>query len=266
MRSSRGPWNIMPSLRSVQRAFAASLAGPCDVALERHIVDDGVSAGERLEIYRNSCRGVIVGALRLTYPAIERLVGAEFFGAAAGRFVEQRWPSAADLNEYGAEFCDFIEGFEPAQRLVYLGDVARFEWALSSAAHAEDTVPLDLERLAALEPARHAGLRFRPHPSLRLLSLQYPADHIADAVLAGDETAMREMDPAARSAVKLVVHRGSGGVRAHRTDDLEFALLQSLLDGVEWSRITQQAGAHASSFLAQQIVEGRLIGFETEGA
>ena len=255
----------MPSLLSLQRAFAASLAGECDVAIERHIAEDGFTAAERLEVYRNSSRGVLLGALRLTYPAVDRLVGAEFFDAAARRFVETHWPSAADLNEYGADFGDFLEQFESARGVPYLADVARFEWALSVAAHADDAMALEPAKLGTLEPSNHAGLRFIAHPSMRLLSLRYPADDIADAVLAGDEAAMREIDLAG-DATRLVVNRGPDGVRSQRVDALEFELLQNLVEGTEWSRIAEKAGPRASSFLARQLVAGRLIDFRSAGS
>lgn len=251
----------MPSLRSVQRAFAASLAGPCDVGLARHVCGGGFTAAERVGIYRNSSRGVLAGALRLTFPAVERLVGSEFFVAAAGRFAEAHWPAAADLNEYGAEFADFIERFEPARTVAYLGDVARFEWALSVAAHADDAAPLAPSTLASLDPSCYAGLRFTPHPSMRLLSLRHPADHIADAVLAGHDAALREIDLADGAPVRLVVHRAPDGVQAERVDALEFELLALLCDGVEWSRIAEKAGSRGSGLLAGQLIKGRLARF-----
>lgn len=252
----------MPSLHSLQRAFANCLVNSDDNAVERHIVQDGFTGRERLEIYRNSCRGALAGSLRLTYPAVNRLVGNEFFDETARRFIAAYWPRSADLNEYGADFVDFLESFAPVRTLPYLADVARFEWALSVAAHADDAAPLDPSTLAALDPACHAGLRFTLHPSTQLLSLRYPADHIADAVLAADEAAMREIN-LADGPVRLVVYRRPDGVQSRCVEPLEFELLRALLDGVEWSRVAEKAGTRASQFLAQQLIEGRISGFRT---
>src|SRR3989441_12868298 len=73
----------MPALLDLQRAFAASMLHEEDDAVCGAVVDDGFAAAERLRIYRNTCRSTLIEALRLTYPAVERLVGRDFFDMAA---------------------------------------------------------------------------------------------------------------------------------------------------------------------------------------
>src|SRR2546427_1489464 len=65
----------MPALLELQRAFAASMLHEEDDAVCGAVVDDGFAAAERLRIYRNTCRSTLIEALRITYPAVERLVG-----------------------------------------------------------------------------------------------------------------------------------------------------------------------------------------------
>ena len=74
-----------PALRELQRAFAAALLDEDDRAILPHLVEDGLPAGERLRIYRNTCRSTLVATLRMTYPALERLVGERFFDTVAER-------------------------------------------------------------------------------------------------------------------------------------------------------------------------------------
>src|SRR6266852_4320296 len=134
----------MPALGEIQRAFGASLLFGDDSQLAVHVVEDGFTAAERLRIYRNSSRTVITEALRLTYPAVDRLVGRDFFDTAAEQFIVEYPPSSGYLNEYGREFADFLAALPSASPLRYLPDVARFEWALSGAANADDAPILDL--------------------------------------------------------------------------------------------------------------------------
>src|SRR5438309_1374170 len=75
----------MPALLELQRAFAASMLHEEDDAVCGAVVDDGFAAAERLRIYRNTCRSTLIEALRMTYPAVERLVGRDFFDMAAAR-------------------------------------------------------------------------------------------------------------------------------------------------------------------------------------
>ncbi|MGH7121333.1 MAG: HvfC/BufC family peptide modification chaperone [Acetobacteraceae bacterium] len=207
-----------PSLLEVQRRLrAALLCG--DDAIRREIRGDGLGAAARLSIYRNNVIGNLTGVLRLTYPAVERLVGTEFFAAAADRYIGGAPPDGADLHEYGELFAAFLEGFEPAQGLVYLGDVARLEWAVNRALHAPAVPPLAPEAIDAVPSERRADLRFVAHPSLSILSLRHPARAIWQAVLTEDErdrpALLAKIDPDAGGEDLAVLHsRGSLEVMA----------------------------------------------------
>lgn len=247
----------MPSLHELQRSFAAMLASGSWTGLAEHVHDGEFSARERLGIYRNSVRSTLAAALRLAYPAVARLVGAAFFEHAAGRYALEDAPASACLDEYGAQFPAFLEAFPGARDIAYLGDVARFEWALSRAAHAEDCAPLEASALAGVTSS---GVRFVAHPSACLLRLRFPADRIADAVMSGDEDAMRRID-LAQGPVWLAVHRGRAGIEVERLDALDHEMLAALFAGEPWARLDERFPERAARVLAQQLVRGRLGGF-----
>ncbi len=247
----------MPALLELQRAFAASMLHEEDDAVCGAIVQEGFTAAERLRIYRNTCRSTLIEALRMTYPAIERLVGRDCFDMAAARFAGSHPPQSGYLNEYGGEFPDFLAAFGPASELPYLADVASFEWALSVAANAADAPVLDPLTVAAVDPQGHAALRFEPHPSVSFLTLAYPADQIADAVLAGDEAVMAQIDLSS-GPVRLVVHRGPDGVEAERLEPGAYEFVSRLCAGEALGRLLESAPADAALFLAAQLRKGRL--------
>ena len=164
----------MPSLLELQREFRTAVLA--DAALPPSLIRGGhVSAAARLAIYRNNVIGNLTRALRLGFPAVERLVGEDFFAGTAQRFIEAHPPSVADLNQYGEGFADFLASFEAAASVPYLADVARLERAVSRALHAPPARPLTPEGLSALPSEREAELCFQPHPTLSLLALEYPA-------------------------------------------------------------------------------------------
>src|SRR2546427_2606734 len=154
----------MPALLGLHRAFAASMRHEEADAVCAAVVADGFAAAERLRIYPTPCRSTLIEALRMTYPAVERLVGRDFFDMAAARYAGTHPPQSGYLNEYGGEFPEFLAAFGPASELPYLADVARFEWALGVAANAADAPVLDPLTVAAGDPQGHAGLRFEPPP------------------------------------------------------------------------------------------------------
>ncbi len=87
---------------------------------------------------------------RCAFPAVERIVGEEFFQAMARAYVLAEPPRSPVLMDYGTTFADFIAGFAPAASLPYLPDVARIERAWREAYHAEDAEPLGPEAFAGI--------------------------------------------------------------------------------------------------------------------
>ena len=250
----------MSALLELQRAFGASLLREEDDAIHAVIADDGFTAAERLRIYRNTCRSTLIAALRMTYPAVDRLVGGDFFDFASARYIAEYPARSGYLNEYGAEFAGFLDAFAPAAGLRYLADVARFEWALGVASNAIDAPALTAAALASMRPAQHASLRFEAHPSVSFLLLASPADEIADAVLSGADAAMREVNLSSGS-VRLVVHRGPEGVQAERLGPQAHDFLSRLCAGEPFGALVEIAPGAAPAWLAEALTKGRLCAF-----
>src|SRR2546422_5953826 len=103
----------MPALLELQRAFAASMLHEEDDAVCGAVVDDGFAAAERLRIYRNTCRSTLIEALRMTYPAVERLVGRDFFDMAAAPYAGTHPPQSGHLDEDGGEVAGFLAPVGP---------------------------------------------------------------------------------------------------------------------------------------------------------
>src|SRR5437879_122713 len=74
----------VPTLLELQHAMRASLVGRHDGAAA--MLAEDVPA-DRLDIHRNTFVTGVTKALRLTYPAVHRLVGGDFFEGAAGVFI-----------------------------------------------------------------------------------------------------------------------------------------------------------------------------------
>jgi hypothetical protein len=252
----------MPSLLEAQRAIRLSLVERDDSAAAAYIVADELAPEQRLSVYRNTFASNLANALRLSFPAVQRLVGAEFFDGVARIFAHERPPVSAYLDEYGAEFPDFLARFAPAVSLVYLPDVARLEWAVNRALHAPDAEPLDAARLAALVPSDHDRVRFVPHPSVSLVRADYPVDAIWRAVLEQDDVALSTIDLAA-GPVWLLVQRLATGVEVTRVDERAWRFAAELFAGRPLGAALEAAdGVDAPALLAQHIAAGRFVGYD----
>jgi hypothetical protein len=253
----------MSTLREIQRAVARSIRSPDNGEALRHIADDMIAAADRLAIYRNNAAATLVGALRIAYPAVEKLVGAEFFEGTARVFMERHPPRTAYLNDYGSEFADFLGAFPAAAELTYLPDVARLEWAVSSALNAPDVAALEPAALVGLAASEHDRIRFVPHPSVRLLSLHYPADVIWRAVLGGDDAALAAI-ALTGEPLWLVVHRGGEGIAVRRLTQGEARLTAMLCSGSALSEaMPERDSAVFVALLADHLAQGRFAAFAT---
>lgn len=251
----------MPSLRDVQDAIRMSLVEREDRLAAAYIVGAGLAPERRLAVYRNTFLANLANALRLSYPAVHRLVGAEFFDGTAHIYVQQQPPRSSYLDEYGVGFPDFLARFPPAASLPYLPDVARLEWAVSRALHAPDVEPLDVTRLGTLDASDHDRVRFVPHPSVSLLVANYPVDAIWHAVLARDDAALGAIDLAA-GPVRLMVQRRVTGVDVTRLDRRPWDFAAALCAGEPLRRALDAAGdANAAAWLGEHFTAGRFIAF-----
>jgi len=251
----------MPALLELQQSMRAQLLG--------YATPRDAARAQRLAIYRDTRSGTLVNALRLSFPAVQRLVGAEFFEGGARAFIRTWPPRSACLDDYGADFAGFLRTFAPAAGVPYLGDVAQLEWAVNRALHAEDAAGLDLARLAALDQSTLSRLSFRAHPALSLLCLPFPADAIWRAVLEQDQAAMAAIELGC-GPVHLLIERDAAGVQVHRLNAARWQFSARLCAGTPLYELVSaddlampQRGpdADTAAWLAEHLSLGRLIDF-----
>lgn len=191
----------MQRLAELQAEFAAALSDPALPAPPGVRRQVKLPQSRRFDVYRNNMVVSLIEALEATFPVVQRLVGTDFFKAAAKTYIRQAPPRSPVLLLYGETFGDFLDGFEPAAGVPYLGDVARLEWARLNAYHAADAEPLTIERLAAVPQAQLAETRFTLHPSLRLISSRFPVASLWAATSGADPEAEIDMKRGEDAAV-----------------------------------------------------------------
>ncbi len=207
---------------------------------------------------------LLTAALKTTYPVVCRLVDERFFGFAAHAFITAHPPAHGRLMHYGDGFPAFLERFEPAASLLYLGDVARFEWAMNAAYHAADAVALEPAVLAAVPPGAIESLRLLLHPSVSLLASRFPVDAIWEANQPGRDGAV----DLGRGAAHLIVLRPKLEVVYRVLSPGAFAFLRSLAGGATLAVAVAVATATDPSFevrgtLIDNLVAGTFSGLVT---
>ncbi len=153
------------SLARFQDRIARALLGEIDSDLTPD--EAAVVHHPAFAVYRNGVMKSAIDALQASCPAVVRLVGEDWFRAAAAVHVRASPPRCPVLVEYGADFADFLACFEPAAELPYLPDVARLDRMWTEAHIGEDAVTLDAACIVAASPEQLAQMVLRPHPCAR---------------------------------------------------------------------------------------------------
>lgn len=163
----------MPTLRDLQRAFAAHLHGTADAPTD-FAVETSLPAAARLAVYRHNSRSFFDGALRSTYPVVERRVGADYFQQLSVHY-RRAYPSTrGDLHWVGQRFPAFLQSHLADSPYAWLAELAALEWAIAAAAVAPDSARVGLEGLRGVAPEHLSAVRFRLIPSLATVEASVP--------------------------------------------------------------------------------------------
>ncbi|WP_299624104.1 DUF2063 domain-containing protein [Pelagibius sp.] len=242
----------MPSLADLQGAFAAALRDPARRVPAAVVVGSEGPRARGFDVYRNNVAVSLTEALQAAFPVVQRLVGDDFFKAAAKAYVAQEPPRSPVLLLYGQGFGDFLDGFPPAQEVPYLSDVARLEWARLHAYHAADAPVLEISRLAEIPEAALGGLRFVLHPSLRLVRSRWPVVSIW-AASSGQGNA---------EAVDMSVAQEAAVIRPALDVDLRllppggYGFMEALMTGATLAEAAERASQQDTAFALAEHLQG----------
>lgn len=250
----------MPTLREMQAAFARGVL-ECPLtedATELGIASDDIAAHRRLAIYRNNVLLSLRRLLERTFPASRRLLGREHFAQIATAFVRAQPPEHPQLITYGASFPDFLGRFSECTNIDCIADVARLEWAREEAYYAADASPLSAADLAAIPVERYPALRFRLHPSLRLIRSQGPVHTLW---LIGTAT-REEIHPPPFDAgpEQVLVVRPEMTVVTRPIAAADLILVEALGQGIPLAQAAARAQATAPGFDLEAALASHLAG------
>ena len=161
------------SLQNVQAEFLESL-------LDRDYQTDLVTPTSHLAIYRNNINASLVNTLKNTYPLILALLGEDFFMMAAKEYIRQYPSRSGNLHDYGQYLSFFLECYQPVHDLMYLTEVAEFEWACHITYLAADHPPFAQQSLSAFTPEQYEQLHFILNPASSLKRFHYPILDMVD--------------------------------------------------------------------------------------
>lgn len=246
------------ALHAFQQAFADALREPGerDTALVRQ---------PGFAVYRNTVMKGCIDALHANYPTVARLVGDEWFRAAAVHYVRQAWPRDVRLMLYGEGFASFLAHFAPAEGLPYLPAVAELDRCWSESHVAADAPVLDASQLAAMAPQALDVLALAPHPAARWRWFDGAPIHTLWSRNRRGEPVPPDAAWAGEGALLTRPHGAVWDAPASRAACAFLdacAARQSLPRAIE-AALTAEPAANPSALLAQLMQAGALCGIAT---
>lgn len=221
----------MPGLRELQATFAAALEGGEAGSLEALVLANGIEPGLRIGVYRNNGRLTRLEALAGIYPAMQRLLGEEFFAHVADLYAALHPSRSGDLRRFGERLAGFLESFPPTASLAYLPDVARLEWAWHEAFHAPFSSALDEVTFAQVSQAQRQRLRLALRPGARLLRSDFAAAKVWEFALGDHAEGAPRLDLAREAQSHVLVVRPELEVLVVDLEPAEWLWLEALCSG-----------------------------------
>lgn len=161
------------SLQNLQAELA-------EIILSNDHTTDLVQPISHLRIYQNNIISSLVKTLKEIYPLINKLLGDDFFLITIKEYIKRYPAISSNLHDYGEYIGDFLAEYEPVKNLIYLAEVAQFEWACHGIYFATDHIGFDPVQLEKISPNDYEKLHFILHPASQIIKFHYPILRIID--------------------------------------------------------------------------------------
>ena len=210
-----------------QTEFAAHLFDPEANAPTGVVDPDGSPAPKRYSVYKNNVVVSYLEALAAAYPACKNLVGEDFFNAIGRAYLNATPPNSQLMILFGEGYSEFLKGYEPAQQIPFLPDVAKLERAWRLAYHSADIAPISPEKLGSIPPETLGDAQIQFLPSVAIIASHFPVHALWQA--ASNMQALNDIDPS-KGETALIV-RPDLEVMTHNIESSFGPAIQALLKG-----------------------------------
>lgn len=165
----------MSSLQALQQRMQQAVLADKPPRLDDIRGDVSADAQSRLGIYRHDYRERLRDALASEFPGLRCLAGRRF-GALLDRYIDAHPSTHYNIRWHGAGLAAFLDYAQPWLERHELADMARLDWAISTAFDAADEACVTPADLAAIPPERWTSLSLQPQTHLQILTLSCNAD------------------------------------------------------------------------------------------
>jgi hypothetical protein len=175
------------NLQQLQESFQAYILENEENILDEIKTSATISAIQRLDVYREGYYLRLIDILIMDFETLKKMLGDELFDQLARQYIDTYSSNHFSVRYFGRHFAKFLES--NASVAPIYSEMAKFEWALSSAHDAQDAPHLSVDDISKISPELWAEMRFALHPSIELLPFFSNAPEIWRNIDAGGEVA-----------------------------------------------------------------------------
>ncbi len=241
------------SLKQLQQSFKQGvLDGNPPAELLDGIVEQGVSAAQRFEVYRNNTFASLMDVLSNVYKAVPVLVSEDYFKQTLRQFIQARPPKNGCLFLYGDAYPEFLKTCTGMEKYPFVVDVARLEWLYDHRGFIAEDPVLEVAQLAELDDSQHENLQFELRDSVVLFSSKYP-------VLKLWEICLKDPDKAVGIDMQqggdwLLITRNGHEINCDSLTEAAYIFLQALTEKQTLGQALEAAYKLDSSFDVQKTL------------
>jgi hypothetical protein len=244
-------WRLITAPEGVAAALAADAdrGGGLSEALARTVRAGGaLAAAPRVDVYANMYFFRLLDVLRDDYPAMAAVLGETDFHNLITDYLLHHPPAHFSIRHAGDRLPELVATHAVAVARPYLGDLAQLERALNDAFDAANSRTASGADLAAIPAADWAALRFRLHPSVRLLHSRWAVHDLRRRVDRGEPPGEPDQTPTA-----LCVWRRQLEVLQRSVDALELDALTLAAQGTAFGDICAAADRRQADETAPRL-------------
>ncbi len=204
---------------------------------------------QRIRIYQNNVFAAVLDYLREVYPAVQGLVGQDYFRQMSQLLAQLRPPQEGNIHHYGADMTLLLEQLPELDGLPYLKDLMDYEWGLHKAYFAPAENSLDPN---ACEQDALLKLPVRLKQSVTFIDSCFPVYEIHRQSLPAFEGEIAISLEQAED--KLLVYKHQDAVLTHKINHSEAALLRQLTVSKNLTQaIEQLSGSLAAPAISSSL-------------
>lgn len=203
-------------------------------------------AKERFNIYRQTIFENMRNALQITFPDIWNLLGEECANNLAFAYCahEKNLPKSGCLDDFGAEFPDFLLTIKQLQALPYLRDYAHYEWLKHLAYGAREAEHFSILELQNIPEAEIGNIKFVFIPACFLFASKFPINDI-EKIAIGE---IHRMIRLSNCPAYGIITRTKGFVQTRWIDEILWRFIKHLSNGYSLSDSTKYAQSLNENF------------------